>query len=850
MDDYGFERLELTGSMISMEFGPGGRIHMLWGGDPGGAEEREEFQFVAPPITMGDEAVEDYYPGTILLGARTHPDDPWILSRNSRAESIESDDDSNVVSFRYEFSFLEELEATGRFYEIGGRLPQIAWDLSIRNRSRRSIEIGELGFPLALNNVLEGFGHDAAVRDLFHDRVQVHKFIGGSASYIHAQRLNGLPPGLMIFPGAETRWEFYNSLPASLRAPFRWEGIPVVYVHSRAAIEREEWQDWFSGHSSTVLEPGETRTYQMRFAPALENPTLTLATCGRPAMSLFPGAVAPADVGLAIDVTGATPTRFWTDADIELETDADPEGGFCYVRPRNPGPIRIGFEDTQGRDSETHVLFTPPIEELIIRRAEWIVQHQVCEHPAQFAGAIVPATPESAEQDTDRLVGSGFGLAGGLADALYLAEKNTVFPNPEQIPVLDRYREQFLEARLRSPADGSVGSLFATPNSVAAGFGLAGMYTLTACFYESMARIASGYGGTALSVEQYLERAAETLQAMFRHVELEQATGGGAALISHVPRIIEALREVEHPAADELQESLRARWRSIASLRYPFLPMDGWSGEEFEEAWAAARELGDRELQERTFRYASSARSVSPCWWWYGSDKRWQEPGVNPALGDRGEMCLGSTSLASTEAFLDLLEKDLPFLPSAAAQLAFGSLLGTWALIDERGGASMGFCPDLGSRHFGHLRTTGDIGVALFRYLRRVGSFVLPSAGLGIGVFGCYLEVEEQGGVETFVIRPWDGVGRRVIVRQIGVEVEALNGRIVELRFDSRKRKCRVSLQNPSDKDLKAILIVKGLWGRRCRAAGEEHSAVRGTFRIPIRLPALDTLRVDIEVSE
>ena len=32
------------------------------------------------------------------------------------------------------------------------------------------------------------------------DRVYIHKFLGGSASYVFAQRLNADTPGLLIYP--------------------------------------------------------------------------------------------------------------------------------------------------------------------------------------------------------------------------------------------------------------------------------------------------------------------------------------------------------------------------------------------------------------------------------------------------------------------------------------------------------------------------------------------------------------------------------------------------------------------------------------------------------------------------
>jgi hypothetical protein len=130
MDDFSLERTELTGSLLSLEFGTGGRIQQLWAADPTLPEDTEEFQFCSPPISMGEESSEDYLPGTILLGARTHPEDPWILSRNSEARPLDNDEmDGGLVGFEYEFGFIDELGAIGKFTEIPGIVPQIGWEL-------------------------------------------------------------------------------------------------------------------------------------------------------------------------------------------------------------------------------------------------------------------------------------------------------------------------------------------------------------------------------------------------------------------------------------------------------------------------------------------------------------------------------------------------------------------------------------------------------------------------------------------------------------------------------------------------------------------------------------------------
>lgn len=858
MDDYRLDRQELNGSLISLEFGPGGRVMQLWASDPNAPDETEEFQFVAPPLNMGEELSDDYFPGTILLGARTSPEDPWVVSRNARAELLEEDEDGRSLLFLYDFPFIEDLRVTGHWHEIPGPIPQIAWDVTITNRSRRIVEIGELGFPLGLNNLYEGFPRtDEGVRELFQDRVYVHKFIGGAASYVFAQRMTARPPGLLIFPGNETSWEFFHHVPASLHTPFKWEGIPVVYAHSRATIEREGWHEWFGEHTWTVLEPGDERNYSMRFAPAdrdaADGVSATLAACGRPTMRLFPAAVAPYEVGIGVEIAGATPARFETNTDLELETDADEEGGFCFVRPTEPGPITLSFEDTQGRVTDAHLLFTEPIETLIQRRAEYIVGQQIHPGPGALEGAFLPTDITTGNPIVEpEAYMIPFGVEASLADALFLAEKNAHYPVVKQIEALDAYLERFLEDDLQNPGDGSVGSMFGDLNAVAGNFGRPQVYPLVFSLYQSMARIAGTYGSTRHDSAEYLRRAARAAGALFAFGQPALMVGMGIPLMSQLPTLVADLDAAGlEEEASQVRKAADQRARELLKRRYPFAGEGLWSPSGFEEAFDVATRYRHHELQERSLRLAYAKRNLSPSWWWYASDKRWiddSDAGLGSAAQDKGELCLGPSSVADSVLFFRTLTRDYANLPEHTMRLAFGGMLGVWALVRPDGAASMGFCPDEASRHFGMSAVTGDIGIGLYHYLRSVGAYVLPNRVSGVTTFGCHVESESENGTDIFVVRPWDGVGRRIVVRQVGLEVEVGFGVIRELRFDARKRHAVLTVENPADRDQKAILRVRGLWGRRFTVAGKELQGVEGELRAELDLPAGTTSRTEIAV--
>ncbi|MDR3690441.1 MAG: DUF5695 domain-containing protein [Fimbriimonas sp.] len=859
MDDFSLDRQELTGALISMEFGQGGRIQQLWASDPTAPDESEEFQFVAPPLMMGEETTEDYFPGTILIGARAHPDEPWIVSRNARAEPMEEEEEGSVVGFEYEFTFLDEIRATGKFYEIAGAIPQIAWDVEIINQSRRSLEIGELGFPLALNNVLEGFpATDRGVRELWNDRVYVHKFIGGAASYVFAQRMTARPPGLAIFPGGDTRWEFFNHVPASLNTSLRWEGIPVVYVHSQAAIEREGWPEWFGGHTSVVFEPGEGRTYRMRFAPAdrfqSDNLTSTLIACERPALKVFPAAVAPVDVGIAVEVSGTTPTRFFTDLEMELETDADEDGGFCYMKPPVPGAVKLSFEDTEDRLSEAHFLFTEPIGDLIRKRAQWILENQICREEGILQSAILAGDLASASPiaDPESFIGP-FGIESSLADALFLAEKNTIYPEVEEIEALDEYLDSFIRNSIQNPGDASVGCCIPDFRAVAGSFGRPQVYSLLFNLYHTMSRVAAGPLTTRHGQCAYLREGARTLTALFANSARASIGNTGIPLMSYAVDLIRDMREQGLKAeADQCAKLLDRREIELSRHKYPFQSEGQWNTGAYEEVFAVSRRRAHDELEERAFRCAYAARSLSPDWWWYGSDKRWLEESesTHPGVFDRGELCMSPSTISNSLMFFKTLDRDYSSLPEATLRLAFGGMMGIWSLIRPDGAASMAFCPDAASKQFGMLGVTGDVGVGLFHYLRGVGSYVLPSRTSGITTFGCHFEVENSGERDWYVIRPWDGVGRKVVARQIGFELIADAGQVQEVRIESRKREAVVVIKNHADADLVGQVRIRGLWGNTFIIDGQEVCSENGEIKVVVSLPPTGTVRTEISVKK
>lgn len=852
MDPFDELRPELSTTLITMDFGPDGRIQQLWATDPALPEEGEDFQFVLPPIQFGEEGADDYYPGTILLGVRSDPNEPWVVSRNRAAKTnIDPElgalfSDANL-KFEYEFPLIEGLEVTGSFWEHQDVIPQVVWEVEIRNVGRRIIEIGELGFPLAFNNFYDGFGwNDEQLKKLWQSRVYIHKFVGGAASWVFAQRMTAESPGLLVFPGENTSWEFYNHVRGSLNTPHQWEGIPVVYIYSKATIEREEWPTWFNEHTSLILEPGDSRKFQVRFAAAESDKHdgvhSTLGMCQRPTIRLLPSAVAPVDVGIGVEVSGTAVSRFFVSKEAVTEVDLDEQGGFCFVKPKEPGPLTVSFEDKNGQLCHAHLMFTESIETLIKRRAEWITQNQVVTEPGQpltdgiVAGELrqVFEPPALVLDPADYAEPSG--LEYSLGDALFLAEKNTIYPESGQIQALDRYLENFLLGRVQNPATGAVASVLL--DGIPAYFGRPMSYPNVANLYYSMYRIANIYGQVSRTPHDYLRLAVQTIDAMFRHGWRLYVRSVG---VLGFARVYDLLRDLEREGllneAATLRKWLDFKTGELMDLKYPFAGESVMDTSGFEEVAAAARYQDDDDHLERTIRCAFATRSLAPSWWWYGSDKRngdFGETANRRALLDRGEACLAHTTIPNSLIFFGLMDRDYLALPDAYVRMAFGGMLGPWALIRADGAASMCYCPDLSSRNAGYNPFTGASGLGYYHYLRGTASYVLPNREPDGYSFGCHHTVN----TEFHTVTPWDGVGRRIVLRQIGAEFELEFGCFVELKLDVLLRWFEARIFNPADRMIEANLRVKGLWGTRVESGGKEVPVQGGEFVIPIRLPS------------
>ena len=566
----------------------------------------------------------------------------------------------------------------------------------------------------------------------------------------------------------------------------------------------------------------------------------TLVACGRPSIRLLPSAVAPIDVGIAMEVSGAAPKQFWLSRDAEIETDFDDESAFCFVKPKDPGPVRVSFLDLDGQLCHAHLMFTEPIGNLIKQRAQYIAAKQIVHEKGSRLDHAIVLTDIAANKPVvgpDEYAESS-GIECSLADTLFLAEKNAIYPLKSEIAAVESYIENFLLDDVQNPSSFAVGSVFEDEDGTASYFGRPLGYPHVFNLYHSMYRVAKHYGGTKRNAQDYLQMAAKTALAMFTQGwRLYVRTVG----VLGYARIYDLLRDLEIEGMGsevlELNRWVEFKATELTKLKFPFAGESVMDTSGFEEVFAAAVHVADDEHLEKTVRCAYATRSLAPSWWWYGGDKRsWDGADSTPvrALVDRGEACMSHTTIPNSLIFFGLMDRDYLALPEGYMRMAFGGMLEPWALVRKDGGASMCYCPDLSSKHAGYNIFTGASGLGYFHYLRGTGSFVLPNRNLGTYTFGCHHEVVNG----AHVVKPWDGVGRRIVLRQTGCEFELSFGQFLELKLDVRKRWFEAEIFNPSDKEVELILMISGMWGRSLTINTQKIQCENGRALYRFRLPA------------
>jgi len=148
------------------------------------------------------------------------------------------------------------------------------WDITLKNKSDKYIEFGDIGLPMPWNNKYR------SVSDTYDNRLTVHNFAGADSGYSYAIRTSGEGNFMLFTPvpesGARIEYvDYWMQEAGELRAGATYTnwtgdsggwfpGLNVLYIHSKDI--QKTGRGYFTDASSLVLGPDEEQTYQFKFS--------------------------------------------------------------------------------------------------------------------------------------------------------------------------------------------------------------------------------------------------------------------------------------------------------------------------------------------------------------------------------------------------------------------------------------------------------------------------------------------------------------------------------------------------------------------------------------------------------
>ncbi|MBD1431239.1 hypothetical protein H8B06_00240 [Sphingobacterium sp. DN00404] len=619
------------------------------------------FDYTPDELLTKRDRDEFFHMGDINLSIR--PVDELIWQNYSSAQKRQP-----VVSITATQNTLAAADITPTLGSIPLKVSRywdnINGDLSLRfvieNNGKQSIEIGSLGIPMIFNNNMDGKNLDTAHTD----NVFFDPYIGMEAGYLQVNRLHGKGPSLLVLPQENAAFEAYNPLNSDpTPRSITFEGFHEWMIHSKAHAETE-WRgiEQWNEPTSTVLKPGESKTYALRFvlASSIKQIEEELIRQQRPVAIGAPGYVIPQDnlaklflkypeavksikvypaEALSIRPIGNTPNN-WASYQIVGKTW---------------GRARLTVTYADGLIQTIPYKVIKPEQDVVRDLGHFLTTKQWYEDPKdpfKRSPSIITYDYETQSQVTQerRAWYAGLSDEAGAASWLAAIMKQLLLPNPTEIEKIKRFTNETLFNNIQHKEGkdkyGVVKSLFyyepdampqgtysdtinwnvwsAWPKKEADNIGRSYNYPHVAAAHWVLYRLARNYNNLVSeeSWETYLDRAYHTALAMVEKAPHYAQFGqmeGSIFLIILTDLKKEGLKE----SAEKLEAVMKERALHWSSLNYPFGSEMPWDSTGQEEVYLWSRYFGFDDKAQTTLNAILAYMPAIPHWGYNGSARRY-----------------------------------------------------------------------------------------------------------------------------------------------------------------------------------------------------------------------------------
>jgi hypothetical protein len=781
------------------------------------------------------------------------------------------------TSFTVRYSGPSQNEGGIKSYDLGltyqlAADQSLVLEIDIANTTGRLLEIGELGFPMTINDNYSGVrtknpytnqvdDYEVLYEDerlkigeqkiIHEERVTGHHFAGGHSSYSLIQRLLGDPPFLLVHPTGDTsfeclyRWEDAGGV----RGGGRRARPTVLAMYSEAVRSVRGWRmPWVNGHSSLLLKPGEKKRFGLRFAfiDGYDGVRREIAGQGNLGLRVIPSMVVPEDTPVFVEIQSRHEPQleFLSDNIIVREKRRAGDRTLLTLSFRGRGQKSLKLTYDNGKWTNLHFYCIEDLESLIKARSRFIVRRQFYENPRDPYNRNHMFLPfdyriGSTYQDSDNVWEVGGNDEYGFSEPLYLAEKNVYYPDPAEIATLETYVADCLRKYIQDQNTFALrASLYWKERNPSSPWGhwtearskeayRTYNYPHVANVYHALYRIGKRYGLTKhLTPLEYLRLAGKTGVKWFqtgpwRHVGV---MGGPNAL-----NILADLKaEGLNAEYAELLKEVEACNRVFVETPYPYSSELFVDQTAHEHVYFFTRYFGNAEKASRTLQVIQALRGGDqPVWFRYGNDNRgdlagWYTTSLN-----------GRALLAGYEETGDpeMLLKGFAGIMSVTANL----------LPDGMGFGHYVSTP--GVQAFDPPRTL-DNGIGMYGFFKAAKSYVFRDESFGVIGAGC--DVQVAGNRITAKLR--DGLRKRLRFVETRIDVEAEKGEIVSATTDTSGRSLALEMADSTSLVTTSRIIVKGLApGRYSVSIGNKSETRAVSDALTLEWPLREASRITIE---
>lgn len=328
----------------------------------------------------------------------------------------------------------------------------INWQIKLTNTGANAVRVEELALPLAYNN---GGGENPI--EIFEQRVVKHHFISGNNSFLFFQRPTGLGPYLVMVPLPGTSLEYFttNSTNPAER------GVFMTYIHSALPGNKELRGSWRQPHTFVTVESNTSKTYgfKLRWARDYSEIRNILLEEGLIDVQVMPGMTVPSDLEATValrtnqKITALIP-EFSAATTIKYLGEKQKGTHLYRIKLSRLGENKITV--LYGNNCKTYLEFfaTEPLETLYKKRAAFIVNSQQHRDSSKWYNGLFgvydmknaslrgPDNPDYF--DTSRLSYVLTCDDPGLCKAPFVAAKNVVYPDQNEIDAIEYYIKNFV----------------------------------------------------------------------------------------------------------------------------------------------------------------------------------------------------------------------------------------------------------------------------------------------------------------------------------------------------------------------------------------------------------------------